>query len=300
MLLVSLVGEQPIPNLLPIRYLKPDENLLVYTQRTEAVARRLQRILAGTSDLKAHLNVLDPYNYSQLHSALRKRLEEHDNIIFNLTGGTKIMMLAAYDLAARLNHPFVYIQSEGHKSILQRYDFQDGMSPLEQCQELPALITAEEYLHAYLPGFRVEGVHRDETGKVSDGGCFEQAILNALQSRLDQVLAGVRPEGVGDQIEIDLVLRVGNQVGIAEVKLGGKESWKRGLDQLKMAGEQTYLGTYTAQFLISAGTTVPAKIATLAAERKVGVILVPHYQNGLLLSKIVADRVADQIRKRLS
>ena len=47
-LLVSLVGEQPIPNLLVMRQLQPQKHLLVYTQKTEAVARRLRQIIGGS------------------------------------------------------------------------------------------------------------------------------------------------------------------------------------------------------------------------------------------------------------
>lgn len=43
-----------------------------------------------------------------------------------------------------------------------------------------------------------------------------------------EVLPNVRPAGAGDQIEIDLVIRHGNQVAVAEVKRGrGSEGPKK-------------------------------------------------------------------------
>ncbi len=44
-----------------------------------------------------------------------------DEITFNLTGGTKTMAFAAYELAKSMRSPFTYLQSEGNTSQLFRY-----------------------------------------------------------------------------------------------------------------------------------------------------------------------------------
>ena len=46
--LLSLVGEQPLPVLLPARYLAPERHVLICTALTRAVAGRLQRLLPGS------------------------------------------------------------------------------------------------------------------------------------------------------------------------------------------------------------------------------------------------------------
>jgi len=206
--------------------------------------------------------------------------------------------LAAYALAVQTGRPFVYIENQ--RSRLARYGFEDGGPVLQSSQELPALIDAGDYLNAHLPGFAVEGYSRDEKGRLSEGGQFEAAVHQALASRLDEVLAGVRPAGVASQIEIDLVLRCGNAVGIAEVKLGGGDSGKRGLDQLKMEGESTYLGAYTSQFLITAAFKLRDPIRTLAYKRGVHIIQIPNYKPGQPLSRPDADRLAREIRQVLN
>ena len=43
MFLVSLLGEQPLANLMPLLHLKPVQTLLVRTERTAEVAASLQR-----------------------------------------------------------------------------------------------------------------------------------------------------------------------------------------------------------------------------------------------------------------
>ena len=45
MVTISLIGEQPMPNLLPIRHLCPDAVGLVHTERTRAVAANLKTLL---------------------------------------------------------------------------------------------------------------------------------------------------------------------------------------------------------------------------------------------------------------
>jgi len=298
MLLLSLIGHQSIPNLLPIRYLQPAENLLVYTSETERVARRLRRIISDSPDLKNDLKA-DAYNYADLHSRLAQKLEGKSDVILNLTGGTKMMSFAAFSLAQELNAPFVYMENK--QSLLLRFQFEQGAPVLKKSETMPELLTLNDYLLAHTDGFTETGFSKNDSGRLTEGGEFEQAVCNALMSRLgrENVLAGVRPNGAGNQVEIDLAFRVGNQVGIAELKTSGKESGKRGLDQLKMAAEPTTLGTYTQQFFISAGRLKPA-VEMLAFERKVKVILLLEYEAGRPLPKLAVDRLEKEIRQKLA
>jgi hypothetical protein len=299
MILLSLLGEQPIPNLLPALHLKPARNILVYTDRTEAVARRLARILpnACLEDLQ-----VSPYEIEKVIARLSSLLVTGEETWFNLTGGTKTMALAAYQVAARGGCPFVYLESEQRRSLLYAYSFKDGVPVLTEKHEIGALIKINDYLLAHLEGYREEGFHTDPTtGKLDSGGLFEQAGYNALQQTSFEVLAGVRPEKVGNQLEIDLVFRLSNQVGIAEFKLGDKkgETLKRGLDQLTNVGGREYLGTYTTKFLV-AGRIASPSVKTLAEARAITVVELPYYQTGRPLSKEDAQKLVSAIRAKLS
>lgn len=297
-LLVSLIGEQPIPNLLPVRFLKPDENILVYSDRTKPQAERLRKLLSGSPDLHADLKT-NAFAFDAILACLQERLTGAQDVTLNLTGGTKMMALAAFALAPRLAYPFVYLQTDGRVSWLYRYGWENGLPRLTVRETLPALVTAEDYLNAHLPGFTQGDFNREERGALSEGGMFEKAIHAALLPHFDQILHSVAPREVDDQIEIDLVLRCSNQVGIAEVKLGGGESPKRGLDQLKMAGEARYLGTYTQQFLIVAAPVLPRRIENLARKREITIVHVPEYRQGLPIPSGAAKRAAQEIRARL-
>lgn len=301
-LLLSLIGEQPIPNLLPIRQDRPPRTLLVHTALTRAVAERIKTIIH--KETTAHLCQVHPYDLSSIQQTLAQKLADlgwpKDELVFNLTGGTKMMMLAAFVMAAQQDSPFIYLQSEGHRSLLFRYRLERGHPKLIGQEEIPAVISASDYLNAHLPGFEIVGFACDEeTDEINIGGRFEQAIHTALKPHFE-VLPGVRPKGVADQIELDLVIRHGNQVGIAEVKLGGSKSEgpKRGLDQLSTATRREYLGAYTTRFLITAGR-LGGSIRSLAQNAQVQLIELPAYQDGQPLSPMDANRLVQTIKTRL-
>jgi len=78
---------------------------------------------------------------------------------------------------------------------------------------------------------------------------FEWEVYRVLQQIPGlQVLTSVRPQGLG-ALEVDFVIRWGNQIGVIEAKTKGAKS---GIDQIQAVAEQRYLGTYVAKFLISA------------------------------------------------
>lgn len=243
--MISLIGEQPIPNLLPIRRIQPDEVLLLYTKRTEATANRLKR-LVEMDGVRVHMLSTDPYDIQRARADLEGYIRDQgwtgSALVFNLTGGTKTMVLAAYQIAMALGAPFVYLQSEGRQSRLYRYEFVAGDYQKGGDEVLPGLITIDDYLRAHV------GDYETRKPRFSDLGTqFEEAIESALVGWVDEVKRGVR---LGGALEVDLVVRLGNQVGVIQAKTGKKANEKDGLDQLNAACAREYLGTYTAKILV--------------------------------------------------
>ena len=299
MLLLSLIGEQPLPSLLPVRFLKPRRTVLVYTQKTETVARHLRRVISGQEDLDQDL-CTDAYNLNLILEAMQKKIAGQEPVIYNLTGGTKMMALAGYALAASQNASFCYLESGGGRSNLLKYGFSGGLPRLETEQPLPKdLLTARDFLLSHLPGYKECGYSRDDNGQLNIGGEFEQAVHQALLPHFDETLVGVRPDGVGNLIEIDLLLRSGNHMAIVEVKMGGADYLKKGLDQLKMAGEGVYLGTYTSLFMIVAAPRVPVSTHTLAARRNIHLLQLPDYQSGLPIPYELGAELARRIHEKM-
>ncbi len=210
MVTISLIGEQPIPNLLPLRYQPPDIALLAHTDRTKRVAERLQRLLKSP-DIQVRLIPTDPYDIRRVQADIRGFLAreglEGAELAFNLTGGTKTMVMAAYELAREYEAPFFYLQSEGRRSILYRYRFEGGVARYEGKEVLPGVLTIHDYLKAHL-----DNPYPKITGPRNS---FEKAIAEALKEVVDEVVVGVTLAGA---LEVDLVVRKGNQVGVIQAK----------------------------------------------------------------------------------
>jgi len=285
--------------------------VLVCTEQTQAVAARLQRLIrncevappAAAYELNQVLAVLHDLdltakNEDTKNEDAKNEDAKNEDVVVNLTGGTKIMMLAAFAHAMRRKLRFVYLESERPPQRL--HIFVAGEKGIQQKVEvLPALITVDDYLRAHLSGYRCEGYSRDEGGRLTSGGEFEKAVDEALSPRLDEVLVGVKPAGVGEQIEIDLVIRHANQVAIAEVKLGrGEEGPKKGIDQLSTAGSREYLGTYTRKLLIT-GSYINERIRQMATEKRVTHIQVSSYRSGRTIHPADAARLAAAVQDAL-
>jgi hypothetical protein len=109
---------------------------------------------------------------------------------------------------------------------------------------LPSVITIDDYLKAHLDNYPIDAPKRlkDDLGKA-----FEEEIARALEKTVDEVKVGIPLAGA---LEVDLVVRKENQVGVIQAKTGKKAGSKEGLDQLNAACEQRYLGTYTHKILV--------------------------------------------------
>ena len=265
--MISLIGEQAAPNLLPVRQLQPEKTVQVYTERTETVAQRLKPLLehpsSGHTPTEVYELPVSPFDMVSVQRDLRDSIEKNhwsnSELIFNLTGGTKLMAYAAQQLAYQLRSDFVYLQSQGGKNLLHRYTFsswgelqQIGDKPVE----LPPLLNLDEYLRAYLGKYAEHKPKNDSEAK----------IAKIIKPRVDEYKTSVKK---GDALEIDAVLRCGNQIGVIEIKAG--KANKQGIDQITTAAEQRFLGTYIRKFYIVAQPLVKA-LQDLARAHRIQVI----------------------------
>lgn len=292
--IVSLIGQQPIPNLLPIRQIQPDAVLLVYSDFTEKAARRLAALIQD--ELEVWRLPVDAYAVADIRNAIIKELDEKQlrpkEIIFNITSGTKPMSLAAYLVASQLQADFVYLQSEGKQSCLYWYIFQNDEPVLKENIMLPGLITTDDYLRAYVGTYELTGFADDQYG-----GLFERAICQVLEAALDEILVGAKLLGA---LDVDFVVRCDNQVGIIEAKTGINKI-KPGLDQLNTAGGQQYLGTYTQKFLVSDQLLdhTRSNQKELADARRITIIELPSFSQTGQLSADDANKLRSTVCQAL-
>ncbi len=257
-IIVSLISEQTIPNLLPLLYLKPTQALLIHTAAEYSSKRPAQRLRALLpSSIKVKMQEVDAYRIDKIQEKLLNLIPSNAPPIFNLTGGTKPMSLAAFQAARALRAQSIYYRTEGDRergqqSVLYWYAFeQNGTLRFQKREPLPSLLTLDLYLKAYLGEYEPSPIDQKNVGLK-----LEKAVLEAInegikQGEFDEVQANIQPKGIKKQAEIDLLVRRGNNVAVLEVKSGGEGSEKKALDQLTTIAAREYLGTYARRVLVT-------------------------------------------------
>lgn len=251
MLLVSLISEQTIPNLLPILHLKPEVNLFVHTTSEKNSLKPAQRLKNLVTGSEVQLLQVDAYRADRIYEKLKQAIPEGAEVVFNLTGGTKPMPLAAFQLAQEIGARCIYYQTEGargrdQQSVLHWYRIEGSHLAFENSEPLPDLLNLDIYLHAYLDGYQENAPDPSKTGYD-----LETAVRHALQNKVDEWKTSVVPQGIKDQAEIDLMIRRGNNIAVLEIKSGGEGSNKKALDQLTTIVAREYLGTYASRVIFT-------------------------------------------------
>ncbi len=269
--MVALVGEQSLPNFLPVRYYHPSDVLLIYSTKTRQKFEYLK------STLQKEVNVFgletDAYDISMIARTLNEELGKRTTLIsqplvFNLTGGTKTMSLAAYQVAQQRNAPMMYLQSEGKHTHVYHYIWENQQLCSISNELLPECITLQDVFDLYLGS----GNWQEYGSGRTEGSPFEDALAAALRIHGYEVMIGVR--AMGGQIDVDIAVRSGNQYGIIEAKMGENGRRLDGVKQLSTAAR--HLGTYSQTFYVITVPPQPAHTAITDASN-IQVISLPGY-----------------------
>lgn len=236
-----LIGEQQISNLIPIKHINPKKVVFWYTYLTQKRCKSLEKTLKA-ENINCVAEKISPYDLNSIISDIEKQILKSsqvdlDKIMFNLTGGTKFMAIGSFLVCQKYNIPFCYLQSEGGKNFLYLYTWKDNTPILVDTSQISSIINLDEYIK----------IHVGEYKRKDEHNYYEQLIINCIKNNVDEMISNVYLE---EALEVDLIFRIGNQVGIAEIKTGNKATKKEGIDQLSTAGGREYFGTYTKKFLI--------------------------------------------------
>lgn len=115
-LLIQIVGKQTLPNALPILALKPDIVANLYTKTTAKAREKLQNWIKtrdfGHPIEECGVEIDDNNQYESTLAYCREvlRVSAGQEILFNMTGGTKLMSLAMYQTAAEHGNVAVIYQ----------------------------------------------------------------------------------------------------------------------------------------------------------------------------------------------
>lgn len=288
-LLISLVGEQPTPIFLVHKALNPAQHLLVATskhgvkQAANNVASALNlpksAIIPGVDsyDIKAAAEKIENFVKNFLHSGT--------DIALNLTGGTKTMALAGYELARKHKWRIYYFETRRNDEVLHRYDFINAAEPPSgpHQEAVPEILNISDYISIH--GF-------DPLGRGSANEPFEQEIKRILSSLPYEILHSFK----SGQVEIDFIVRKGNRVAFIEAKSGNQARKKSGIDQLHTAASPQHFGTYINKMLIG-DESLPEHNTILANSRDIRTLATPSFRSSKRISEEDAQNLKTEIEK---
>ncbi|MDQ2806702.1 MAG: DUF1887 family CARF protein [Chloroflexota bacterium] len=296
--MVCLVGEQPIPNLLPVLHYTPRTVVLVHSDHSSSrkVTGNLQQVIESQMRIESLPLEVDAYLIEQARATLWNFIAAHHwrpgELLFNLTGGTKTMSLAAYRVAQDMRDcRLMYLQSEGGRSLCHAYKLvgtafvRETPAPLE----ITAVLTLAMYLRAY----GLDSWQAHPLPATTPHGLVVQKVATALQGRVDEVITNLRPSAEAD-LGINVIVRCKNQVGIIEVRPGDEAL--AGVTQLVALAEPKYLGTYIRRFLILDHDRAP-ELREQAVARNITLIVLESATGdaGDRLSSADTQKLCDQV-----
>jgi len=118
---ITLVGGQLLPVLLGIKEYQPEVVHFLISKETKNSISNLKALIIGT---KTSEHECEPYDLNNIKSVCEKiinKLQEEDEVYFNLTGGTKIMLLAAQSIMVEKKIKGFYINQDN--TVLEFPDF---------------------------------------------------------------------------------------------------------------------------------------------------------------------------------
>jgi hypothetical protein len=154
---LCLVSEQTTPNLLPVidPSWRPRRVVLATTPRMQPAAATLRDVLRKKVPglVIETLSLPDAYDYLALSDAFLEFLAENANagtVALNVTGGTKLMAVAAQQVFAAGGQPVFYVNIDSDEVII--------IGERAPSQPLKASLKVHEFLNAH--GFQVEEQQR--------------------------------------------------------------------------------------------------------------------------------------------
>ena len=142
--IVCLVSHQPMANAIPVLELIPDKAILLRTKQESKIAVNL-RILFEEKKIKTEIydDFIDPYDLETVKAAGRQIINENEGeVILNVTGGTKPMAIAAYEIFKSSDKKIIYYDPVHHSIIT--------MNPMDaENKPIMLKLNIREYLLAH-------------------------------------------------------------------------------------------------------------------------------------------------------
>jgi hypothetical protein len=148
--LISLVSHQTVPNVLFINEAKDVDNyVFIYTDRMEKELHQITDAVHLPTNMLT-LICVDAYSVDDIKEKLNAlKFKETDEYVVNLTGGTKLMFLGAYQFFEKFKHTKMVYLGIGGNSYQSIYPTFQPSTPLSY------LMNIEEYIACH--DFKMKG-----------------------------------------------------------------------------------------------------------------------------------------------
>lgn len=157
--LVSLISDQPIPNLLFIKSVEQEVEGYIFISTSQMENKQRTHWLKKAADLPeecCRTIEVEAEKYYNILEKLKSELPADDRYLVNITGGNKLMMLACYQFFLKNTSNELYYLPIGGQS------FQNMRSPEGHLIPVTYELNVWEYLTAHGIGFdTVEKTHHD-------------------------------------------------------------------------------------------------------------------------------------------
>lgn len=142
MTIFCLVSRQAMANVLPVLMFQPKSVVLFTTPEEKQCADNLEKLFKSKSIKVKRIDDLNAYDYINFKTAVKSELEKTEgDVILNVTGGTKLMALAAYESFTEKNKKIIYCDTE-NKQIIHLF-------PQLSTEPLTLNLSIKDYLISY-------------------------------------------------------------------------------------------------------------------------------------------------------
>lgn len=189
---VSLVGEQPMPTVISALQLKADVLHLIVSEYTAGVGENIAAALVPLS-VRGADSPLAPYQMEDLRRHITDLVRNYraagHEVLINLTGGTKLMSLAAFRAAQDCAVPALYVAMERDALL---WFLPDGGERIEPIHVVLPVVT---YLEAH--GLRIERTRPPSSYSVAARFIAENAPagIDVLRAAATSIQGGFQDVG---------------------------------------------------------------------------------------------------------
>lgn len=137
-----LVSRQAMANVLPVFMYRPSNVVLFTTPEEKHCADNLERLFKSKNFNVLRKDNLNAYDYIAFKGVVKNELIKfQEEVCLNVTGGTKLMALAAYEAFAEKDKTIIYCNTENNEIIY--------LFPQLKTEPLRLNLSIENYLNAY-------------------------------------------------------------------------------------------------------------------------------------------------------